>query len=174
MQDDNGFLPEEKSRSQKKRESTSLQKQGEALAALSVAEWKKLALSEELFSALGDCRQVKTREAKRRQMQYIGRCMRELEPEEFERISAALEEKNAMSAKSRDAQHRLEKLRDSLLSPSAPERELALEELLAAEPAANASRLEHLIDAAVADREKKRPPRHARELFRYLRELFSA
>lgn len=159
-----------KSRSQKKRESSALQKMGEALAALSPGEWKKLALPEDLAEALGEYRTVKTREAGRRQMQYIGRLMRELDDEQAERIAGALQDDRALSATERERQHRLEALRDKLLSPSPKEREAALASLATVGPAINMSRIAHLCEAALADKEKGRPPKHARELFRYLRD----
>jgi len=82
----------EKSRSCKKRESTALQKRGEALAALGPGAWKTLPLPEGLFEALNDMPRMKSHEAKRRQMQYIGRLMREAEPEEMDALLAALDD----------------------------------------------------------------------------------
>jgi ribosome-associated protein len=71
---------EKKSRSQKKRESAALQQAGERLARLSPAEWADLDLPEELSAALCELRGMRTREARRRQMQYIGRLMRGIGP----------------------------------------------------------------------------------------------
>ena len=68
-----------KSRSQKKRESTPLQGLGEDLTRLSPAVLRGLDLPADLLSALLEFSKLKTHEAKRRQMQYIGRLMRELE-----------------------------------------------------------------------------------------------
>ncbi|MDR2161196.1 MAG: DUF615 domain-containing protein [Desulfovibrio sp.] len=67
----------EKSRSSKKRESHALQHAGERLAALSPVEWAALDLPEELQQSFRDLRRMSGREARRRQMQYIGRLMRE-------------------------------------------------------------------------------------------------
>ena len=54
-----------------------------------------------------------------------------------------------------------------------PARAAAVERALAEFPALDQSRLAHLVEAALADREKKRPPKHARELFRYLRDTLT-
>ncbi len=70
-------ITERPSRSQKKRDSTALQKTGEELLRLSPAKLAGLPLPEDLKKALADCAAMKNREAKRRQMQYIGRLMRE-------------------------------------------------------------------------------------------------
>ncbi len=78
------FYPDDeyKSRSQKKRESTALQKLGEELARLSPQLLRGLELPEDLRSALAELPRMKTHEARRRQMQYIGRQMREVEDPE--------------------------------------------------------------------------------------------
>ena len=65
------------SRSQRKRESTALQKTAETVARLSPAEWERLPLTEELREALHALRGISSREARRRHMQYLGRLMRE-------------------------------------------------------------------------------------------------
>jgi ribosome-associated protein len=70
-----------KSRSQLKRESSALQKEGEALAALSPAGRRSLNLPPELEEALVQWKGMKAGEARRRQMQYIGRLMRDLQGE---------------------------------------------------------------------------------------------
>ena len=81
--------PAKKSRSQKKRESTWLQHRGEELAALAPAIQKQLPLTPDLAEALVLWRGLKSREAKRRHMQYIGRLIRELDNQE--KLLSALE-----------------------------------------------------------------------------------
>ncbi len=157
-----------KSRSQKKRESSALQKHGEALAALSPAVWKKLPLSAELEEALAAWAGMKSWEAKRRQMQYIGRLMRELD--EPEALFSALEELREQARGETAAFRHLEALRDALVHADAHVRQKALEETLRANPDLEAARLAHLVEGALAEREKKRPPRQGRALFRYLRD----
>ena len=69
--------PEGKSRSQKKRESAAAQQLGASLAALPAAELLSMDLPEDLLAAILDWKQFSGREARRRQMQYIGRLMRD-------------------------------------------------------------------------------------------------
>ena len=64
-----GFEDYGPSRSHKKRESTALQKRGEEMAALSPALWKQLPLTPEMRDALMEFQSLKSREAKRRQLQ---------------------------------------------------------------------------------------------------------
>ncbi len=77
-----------KSRSQKKRESTAMQGLGEDLARLSPSVLRALGLPEELLKALLDFPKIKTHEGKRRQMQFIGRLMREEIDDPTELIAA--------------------------------------------------------------------------------------
>ena len=158
----------EKSRSQKKRESTALQDRGEELAALSPALQARLPLTPDLAEALTLWRGMKSHEARRRHLQYIGRLMREMDNQE--ELLAALDGLKAEASRDAGRFARLEGLRDALLDPAEAVRAGALEQALAEFPALEQSRLLHLVEAALADREKKRPPRHARELFRYLRD----
>lgn len=69
--------PERVSRSQRKRDSAALQSRGERLALLPPATQALLPLPPELAEALADFRSMPTHEARRRQLQYIGRLMRE-------------------------------------------------------------------------------------------------
>ncbi len=84
------------SKSHLKRESRSLQKLGEALIDLSPEDLEPLDLPERLLEALDDARRIRKHEALRRQRQYIGRLMREIDPEPVRqflesRLSAAQE-----------------------------------------------------------------------------------
>lgn len=74
------------SKSRLKRESRSLQKLGEALIDLSPEELEPLDLPERLLEALDDARRIRKHEALRRQRQYIGRLMREIDPEPVRRF----------------------------------------------------------------------------------------
>ncbi|MDR1126438.1 MAG: DUF615 domain-containing protein [Deltaproteobacteria bacterium] len=82
-----------KSRSQKKRESSALQELGEKLAKLGPARLEKYPLPPELKQAILTWKNSnKKDEAARRQMQYIGRLMRERDEEWLEEIRLRLRE----------------------------------------------------------------------------------
>ena len=74
---------DEQSRTDLKRESTELQKLGEALLTLRADLMARLNLSEKLVDALAEARRITNFEGKRRQMQFIGKLMRLLTPEEI-------------------------------------------------------------------------------------------
>ncbi len=72
---------ERPSRSQKKRESLALQEIGERLVAFPRSRLAELPLPPALRDALEDCTRMGSRGAQRRQLQYIGRLMREAQEE---------------------------------------------------------------------------------------------
>lgn len=79
--EDGGEEEARPSRSAKKRASTALQKLGEELAELSPVQRQELPLPPELMDALAMHDAITDREGARRQRQYIGRLMREVDAE---------------------------------------------------------------------------------------------
>lgn len=158
-----------KSRSQKKRESTALQGLGEELAALAPSILQDFGLPEELAEALDDWRDTKKPEARRRQMQYVGRLMREIDEEAVENIEARLEALNLKRRQDAGQFHQLEELREGLLTEESFER--TLEEIRTLFPQVQEKQLRHLTLTARAEKKNNKPAKGYRELFRYLRAL---
>ena len=78
------------SKSQRKRDAQALQALGVQLVALSAAQLARLDLPETLHEAVLAAQRMRTHGARRRQMQYIGTLMLQLEPITLRRIRAAL------------------------------------------------------------------------------------
>jgi len=70
-----------KSRTQKKNEARALQKLGEQLVALSSEQLKNIDITDDLRNAVIVAGNTKSHGAKRRQSQYIGTLMRDVDPE---------------------------------------------------------------------------------------------
>ena len=153
--------PERPSKSQRKRDMHSLQEMGAALVELSAERLGRIEMPEELRTAIREAQRLTKHEARRRQMQYIGRLMRDTDPAP---IREALDAINGASAIETARQHRLEKLRERLL-----EDESVLTEIAAAHPGVDITRLKQLRRGALQEREAGRPPKNYRELFRMLR-----
>lgn len=151
------------SKSSIKREMLARQEIGEALAELPPARLKKIDLPEALAQALSDYRRFPGHEAKRRQMQFIGRLMRDIDPAP---IQAVLDEIRGVSAEANARQHALERLRVRLL-----EDEAVLGEIAGEHPGADLQRLRQLRRNTLKEQEQGKPPRAFRELFRVLRAL---
>lgn len=107
---------DEQSRTDLKRESTELQKLGVDLLTLRADLMARLALPEKLVEALAEARRITNFEGKRRQMQFVGKLMRQLEPELLEAARTALAEQHTGSARENLALHQAEQWRDRLIA----------------------------------------------------------
>ena len=152
------------SKTQRKRAMQDLQALGEALATLPAERIARIDLPENLRDAIQTVGAMKKHdEARRRQMQYIGRLMRDVDPEP---IRAALAEARGESAQALASLHRLEKWREDLLAD-----EKQLYEIARAYPAADLQQLRALRRAALKERAQNKPPRSYRALFQALKSL---
>ena len=106
----------EASRTDLKRESTGLQKLGEALMTLRADLMERLPLTEQLTDALAEARRITNFEGKRRQMQYVGKLMRKLDEPTLAAVRAALDEQHRGSAETTLALHQAEQWRDRLIA----------------------------------------------------------
>jgi len=107
---------DEQSRTDLKRESTELQKLGEDLLTLRSDLMARLDLSEKLKDAVIEARRISNFEGKRRQMQFIGKLMRLLDPTVLAAVRAALDEQHNGSAQENLVLHQSETWRDRLLA----------------------------------------------------------
>ena len=141
-----------------------LQDLGEALLHVDAARRAELALPERLVEALDAAQRITQREARRRQMQFIGRLMRDVDPAPLRaRLEQWADAPNAEKARLRS----LERWRERLLTEDG-----ALDRLCAERKGTDRARLSGLIDAVHAERARGRGPRAYRELFRALAETF--
>src|SRR5262245_62482310 len=114
MKDESG-VDQPPSRSARKRVPEDLQPLGARLAKLTDGDRRRLPIDADLANALDEYRAITTNGAKRRQLQYIGRLMREVE---LESIEAALADIEGRSAASRFQQHDLDRWRATLIGPN--------------------------------------------------------
>jgi len=84
-------LEDRPSRSARKRAAESQQRLGVRLLGLRASELQALSLPEELLEALHEAQRLRARPAIARQHQYIGRLMRDVDPEPIERALARRE-----------------------------------------------------------------------------------
>jgi len=151
------------SKTRRKNESHALQELGAALVALSADQLAAIELPDFLRDAVMDARRISGFEARRRQMQYIGKLMRKVDAGPIRaRLEAWKSPERAQVAQFK----RIEEWRERLLAD-----EVALGDLLREYPQADGRRLEALIRDAQRERERNRPPRSYRELFQALRGL---
>lgn len=166
---------DEPSKTELKRESAELQALGEALLDLRPALRDPLALPDKLLDALTELRRITHFEGRRRQQQFVGKLMRQLDADTVSAIRAALEEQRLGSSRATQALHEAEHWRDRLIADDA-----AVTEWLAAHPATDTQPFRALVrqarkDAPAPDRDavsRGLAPRHGRayrELFQWVR-----
>ena len=154
---------EKPSKTQRKRAMHELQALGERLIDLNPEQLAAVALPEYLRDAVEQARHITKHEAKRRQLQYIGRLMRRVDPEP---IREKLKTWDGVSAEETARVHGIERWRDQLL-----EDDVAMGALAQAHPGIDTQYLRTLVRKAREERSADRPPRAYRELFRVLREI---
>lgn len=150
-----------KSRTQKKKEAEALQVLGEKLVKLSHEQIKAIDLPDDLYEAVRFAKTIKSRGARRRQMQYIGTLMRNIDPEPVLEAIGNIEEGDLKKAM---AFREIETWRDELVAGN---RSL-MEEILKQCPEADRQQLSILVRNAINERAAHKPPKSSRALFRYL------
>ena len=159
--DDEEDLPPSKTKI--KKQMHELRDLGKELTELGRDQLAQLDLPEYLSDAIREMRNINKFGAQRRQMQYIGKLMREVDTAP---ILAKLDAWKGTSQQHIGYMHQLERWRDRLL-----ESDGALTELLAAHPQADAQRLRTLIRNAQKEMEAGKSPKNFREIFQVLREI---
>lgn len=161
------------SKTRLKQQSHDLQALGLAVSELSDQRLAKLELPEGLRDAIEQYRRTRSHEGRRRQLQYVGKLMRNVDAEPLREAVAA---SKLGSARDTLVLHETERWRDALLADDeALTRWLA--EHADAQTSADIQHLRSLVRAARRDAAlpvERRNPRSVRELFQTLRPLVAA
>jgi ribosome-associated protein len=153
------------SKTRLKQASHELQDLGEAVVALPDSRLDGLAISETLLDAIRQYRKTRTHEAKRRQMQYIGKLMRK---NDVEPIRQAVTDMQLGRAKDSLALHQAERWRAELVADDD-----AATRWINEHPTTDVQQLRSLVRAARKDAAlvpEKRSGRAYRELFQFINE----
>ncbi|WP_455365110.1 ribosome biogenesis factor YjgA [Kaarinaea lacus] len=150
------------SKSQMKREMLALQALGEKLLELSIDQLTQLSLPDDLSNALLQAKQIKKHGAKRRQLQYIGRLMRDVDADD---IRAQYEHVTQQSAQAVQQLHKIEKWRERLLQ----EGDDALQALIEEFPNLDRNHLRQLIRTAKQESSQNSPPKAYRKIFQLIK-----
>jgi len=160
-----GALRERPSKTRRKQESHDLQSLGEALLELPDDHVATLGLDEPLLDAIRAARKIKSHEARRRQMQLIGKLMRSAD---VDLARAAVLERQLGRARDSLALHEAERWRAELIADDS-----ATTRFAAAHAGADLQRLRALVRNArkdAANAPEQRSGRAYRELFQFIRE----
>lgn len=153
------------SKTRRKKDMQALQEVGESLVALDPGKLRELALPERLVDAILLAKTITKHEGRRRQMQYLGRLMRDVDPEP---IRAALARFETMPRAERARFAAAEQWRDRLLAE-----EGAIAAFVGEHPVIGITELAGLVQEARAERASGRPPHKYRALFRIVSKAVS-
>ena len=151
------------SKSEIKRDAEDLKQLGEKLVNLTKANLTKVPLDDSLKDAI-ELAQRLQKEARRRQLQYIGKLLRSIDAEP---IREALEKIENKHNQQQAMLHKLEILRDELVTKG----DAALTDLLNEHPSADRQHLRNLIRAAQKEKEQNKPSKAYREIYQILKIL---
>jgi len=151
------------SKSEIKRDAEDLKQLGEKLMNLTKANLTKVPLDDSLKDAI-ELAQRLQKEARRRQLQYIGKLLRSIDAEP---IREALEKIENKHNQQQAMLHKLEILRDELVAKG----DVALTDLLNEHPSADRQQLRNLIRAAQKEKEQNKPSKAYREIYQILKTL---
>lgn len=158
--------PDEFSRSNLKREVEAIHKIGEMLVNMPETQLNSIPLPDKVREAIDVARSIHAREGKRRQLQYIGKLMRQID---LEPIKAAMQKVHLVKAKETEQFHEVEEWRDKLIS----EGDTAIQSFMDIHADADRQKIRQLVRQAQHDRKSQKNTGAETALFRYLRELLS-
>jgi ribosome-associated protein len=162
----NDNLPEEPlSKTRRKKDMHALQDLGETLTTLPPALLDKCNLPAELLQAIAEYKRIPDRRgAKKRQLQFIGRVMRDIDAEP---ILQVLDEQGQQAELAKRRFQRLEEVREQLLAGD----QGTLDELIRDYAGFDNQYARALIRQAQREQAENKPPAASRKLFAYLREI---
>jgi ribosome-associated protein len=153
------------SKSARKRHMLSLQALGESLLDLNDKQLAQIPIDDErLLTAVREARLIRSKNARKRHLQFIGKLMRDIDPEPIQEALAQLDNARQQST---TAFHRMEELRATVLEAGLSGVEL----VMARFPTADRQQLRQLVLQHQKEMEQQKPPAASRKLFRYLKDL---
>lgn len=138
---------------------------GMQLTKLSSETLKKMGLDESLYEAIVFYKKINSNGALKRQVQYIGRLMRDTDTAPIEAFLARLRGDNTAH---NALMQRLELLRERLV-----DNDQALTDLINQEPDLDVGALRTLIRNARKEKELNKPPKAYREMFQILKQHYA-
>ena len=134
------------SKTDAKRESEELQQLGQQLLELRGDLFKPLPLPDKLADALADAKRITNFEGKRRQMQFVGKLMRQLDEDTLQAVRHALELQRLGHSYDTEQLHQAEEWRDRLIASDD-----AVQEWISQYPGTDTQQLRALVRQARKD-----------------------
>lgn len=152
------------SKSQIKRECDALTELGTELIALTDSQIKTIPMSDSLFAAVMEAKNIRKYSAMKRQRQYVGKLIRKEDWETIQqhlnRLKEPLQQNNARFKK-------MEQWRDRMLADG----DSAVNAFIGEYHDADRQKLRQMAKNAIQEQNTEHPPVHTRKLFKYIREI---
>lgn len=152
------------SKSQRRREALELKSLASQLIGLNMARLGRVPLDEDVREAIMDARQIRSNVARKRQLQFVAKLLRRIDPEP---VIQALEAFEGEARQLTGRQHRTEAWRDFLVESGDP----AVGSLVNQRNDTDTQSIRQLLRNARKEAARDKPPASARALFRVLREM---
>jgi len=163
--DDDGYAVRP-NKSELKRQAQAQLELGEKLVELDKASLGMLGLADELAAAINDAQAFKSHSARKRQLKLIGKLLRGMDTDALAQWFESREQAHRGSV---NAFHEVERWRDKLISGGAD----VMSDFLSQYPDVDRQRLNQLVRGAVKEASMEKPPKSARQLFKYLKEIMA-
>ena len=152
------------SKTQRKHECDVMQELGEKMIALNKEDLSKINMDDELRRAIEEAQRMKSHGALKRQKQYIGKVIRNLDDDTLQpQLNRILHKHDIHNAEFK----RMEKWRDIILENGDQGINAFIEEY----PVADRHHLRQLVRNAKKEKLNNRPPAAYRQIFKYIREI---
>ncbi|HCK03198.1 MAG: DUF615 domain-containing protein [Methylophilales bacterium] len=151
------------SKTELKKDSKKVQAFGRSIAELSNDEIKKFNFPVNIQEAIKEFKAIKSNSAKKRQVQFLGKLLREVDLTE---AYGVMERLRTNSQQEIQANHYIEKWRDKLLSNKE-----AITEFISLYPEADSQSLRQLIQNSLKERSLNKPPKSYRQLFQIIKSM---
>jgi len=158
--------PQQPSKSQRKRDMIALQKLGETLLTLNESQLAKIEMSNELLEAIRHAKSLTSHEAKRRQLQYIGKIMRHID---VAPIEIALKHLQHAHETKTEKFHAVEEWREKLITGG----DEVLGVFVNTHSTIDRQLLRQMIRKAQLDRKNNKNTGGEKALFKYLSEVLN-
>ena len=150
------------SKTELKKDSKKIQAFGKKISELSSEEISSFKFPDTILKAIKDCKSIKSNVAKKRQVQYLGKLLREIDLSE---AYLRMDQINSNSQLEVRNNHKAEIWRERLIQDKN-----ALTELIRLCRDVDRQKIMHLIHNTLKETKASNPPKYYRQLFKYIKE----
>tara|TARA_B100000768_G_C11209654_1_gene345446 strand:+ start:241 stop:732 length:492 start_codon:yes stop_codon:yes gene_type:complete len=151
------------SKTELKKDSKKIQDFGRKISQLTVKNIEIFNFSSKTYEAIIDLKNLKSNSAKKRQVQYVGKLLRETD---LTHAFLIMKHLKVSSQKEIQKNHTIEKWRDKLLSSAE-----SITEFFDEYPNINRQLIRQAITNAQKEKKEEKPPKYSRQLFKIIKDI---